>query len=311
MKITSVKGVLVGHSTHPQEATGCTVILCPEGATAGVDIRGSAPGTRETELLRTTFMVRKIHGVVLTGGSAFGLRTVDGVMQYLYEKGIGYRAGEVIVPIVPAAVIFDLNPTRRVQIPDAQMGYQAAESAATDYEEGLVGAGRGATVGKILGMDYAMNGGLATWGMKIGNGIYVGALVVVNALGDVVNPETGKIVAGARNPNGAGFLNTFEYMTQGSFTAPIRGTNTTLAVVVTNAGLDKEMINKVAQMAQNGIARATSPAHTMFDGDVVFALSVGDQKADVNIIGEAAAVAVSRAIVKAVQLTNPIEKGIP
>ncbi len=307
MKISDIDGILVGHSTHPTEATGCTVVLCPNGATAGVDVRGSAPGTRETDLLRPTFMVREIHGLVLTGGSAFGLRTADGAMRYLYEKGIGYAAGTAIVPIVPAAVIFDLTRERSVDIPTVDMGYHAAQHAQTDFEEGRVGAGRGATVGKILGMEYAMYGGLASDGIELYNGVRVAALVVVNALGDVINPKTGAIIAGALNPSGKGFLDTVAYMKRGEFSAPIRGTNTTLAIVATNAQLDKEMITKVAQMAQNGIARAIRPAHTMYDGDIVFALSVGNRKADVNVVGEAAAEVVSQAIVRAVELGNDLK----
>ena len=304
-QLISLQGVRVGHSTHPVESTGCTAIIFPEGAIAGVDIRGSAPGTRETELLRPTFMIRKIHAIVLTGGSAFGLRTVDGVMQYLEENGIGYRAREYIVPIVPAAVIFDLHGERSIQYPTVEMGYQAAKNATVQFDEGLVGAGRGATVGKILGMAQAMSGGFASWQIQLPNGLIVIAMVVVNALGDVVNPRNGKIVAGARHPSGKGFLNTVEFMQNQPFSPPLGGTNTTLAVVITNADLDKEMINKVAQMAQNGIARAIRPAHTMFDGDVVFAVSLGKGAADVNVVGETAALAVERAIVRAVTLGNP------
>ncbi len=300
-----IEGVRVGHSTHPHEATGCTAIVFPEGAVAGVDVRGAAPGTRETELLRPTFMIRKIHAIVLTGGSAFGLRTADGVMQYLVEQGIGYPARDYRVPIVPAAVIFDLHGSRTIAYPSVEMGYQAAQTAAAQFAEGLVGAGRGATVGKILGMAHAMNGGFASWQVQLPGDVVVMAMVVVNALGDVVDPQTGQIVAGARQPSGAGFLNTVAYMQQQTFQQPLGGSNTTLAVVVTNAHFDKEMINKIAQIAQNGIARAVRPAHTLYDGDVVFAVSTGAKVADVNVVGEAAALAVERAIIKAVQLSNP------
>ncbi len=296
--------VWVGHSTHPQEATGCTVIVFPQGGVAGVDVRGAAPGTRETDLLRPMFMIRQIHAIVLTGGSAFGLRTADGVMQYLAEKGIGYPAREFRIPIVPAAVIFDLQGDRSIKYPSVEMGYQAAQAAASQFTEGLVGVGRGATVGKILGMNHAMKGGFAAWQIRLPGEVVVGAMVVVNALGDVVNPQSGRIIAGARDPSGKGFLDTLTYMHTHTFPQPFAGSNTTLAVVVTNAQFDKELMNKIAQMGQNGIARTIRPAHTMFDGDVVFAVSVGKKKADVNVVGSAAAQAVENAIVRAVQLGN-------
>ncbi|RMG65416.1 MAG: peptidase S58 family protein [Calditrichaeota bacterium] len=306
-RFTDIKGFLIGHATHPSEATGCTVILCPEGAVAGVDVRGSAPGTRETDLLRPGYMIREVHGVVLSGGSAFGLRTADGVVQFLHQHGFGYDARGIRVPIVPAAVIFDLRPGRSVLLPSVEMGYQACQNASSRYEEGLVGAGRGATVGKVLGLEQAMAGGFATATLTLPGKVLVSAAVVVNALGDVVDPSTGKIVAGARKRRGRGFADSFEVLKKGLTASPLAPTNTTLAVVATNARLDKEQANKLAWMAQNGIARATRPAHTMHDGDVVFALSRGDRTADVSVLGEAAAQAVSAAIVRAVQLTNDLD----
>ncbi len=303
-RFTDIKGFLIGHATHSGEATGCTVILCPEGAVAGVDVRGSAPGTRETDLLRPGYMIREVHGVVLSGGSAFGLRTADGVVRFLHEHGFGYDARGIRVPIVPAAVIFDLRPGRSVRWPSAEMGYQACQNACSQYEEGLVGAGRGATVGKVLGLEQAMAGGFATATLTLPGKVLVSAAVVVNALGDVIDPTTGQIVAGARRPDGSGFADSFEVLKQGLAAGPLAPTNTTLAVVATNARLDKEQVNKVAWMAQNGIARTIRPAHTMHDGDVVFALSRGNRKADVSVLGEAAAQVVSAAIIRAVQLGN-------
>ncbi len=302
--ITDVPGIEVGHATHPTEATGCTVVMCRQGAVAGVDVRGSAPGTRETDLLRPGFLIQQIHAVVLTGGSAFGLRTADGVVQYLWEHRIGYNARGIIVPIVPAAVIFDLHSDRDPRFPDVQMGYAACEAAGRTTPEGLVGAGRGATVGKILGPENAMAGGLGSAATALPGGVWVGALAVVNSLGDIVDPKSGAIVAGAREPDGSGFADTLRCLKEGRRGSPLTATNTTLAVVATNAHLTKEQVNKLAQMAQNGIARVTRPAHTMYDGDVVFALSTGKETADMNLVGEVAAQMVSEAILRAVTLSN-------
>ena len=304
LTITDIAGIEVGHATDDQQKTGCTVVLCREGAVGGVDVRGSAPGTRETDLLRPGFLVQKVHAVVLTGGSAFGLRTVDGVMQYLWEQGIGYDARGIIVPIVPAAVIFDLTPQRDVRIPTVEMGYRACQQAGKNAPEGLVGAGRGATVGKILGLENAMAGGLASAATELPGGVRVGALAVVNALGDVIDPHTGEIVAGTREPDGQGFADTLKCMLEGRIGSPLSSTNTTLVVVATDAAFTKEAINKIAQMAQNGISRAIRPAHTMFDGDIVFALSTGKKEADINLVGEMAAQMTSEAILKAVRMSN-------
>ncbi len=304
LKITDIPGIEVGHSTHPTEATGCTMILCRDGAVAGVDIRGAAPGTRETELLRPTFLIRQIHGVMLSGGSAFGLRTADGAMKFCAENKIGFDAQGVIVPIIPAAIIFDLYQNRNSDFPGVEMGYEACKNAGKIFSEGLTGAGRGALVGKALGIQSAMKGGLASVAMALPGGVWVGALVVVNAFGDVLNPTSGQIIAGAKNPDSGEFVDTLNHLIhhgEGLFSA---GTNTTLAVVATNAQFNKEEINKIAQMAQNGIARTIRPAHAMFDGDVVFALSTGKKSGDVSTIGEVAAQLVSQAIVRAVQLTN-------
>jgi L-aminopeptidase/D-esterase-like protein len=310
LRITSIPNIKVGHATHDQENTGCTVVLCGKGAVAGVDIRGSAPGTRETELLRPGFMIRQIHGIMMTGGSAFGLRTADGAMQYLSEQGIGYDARGVCVPIVPAAVIFDLRGERNSDFPNREMGYEACRNATIDFEEGLTGAGKGATVGKILGIENCMKGGVGSSAIQIRGGVKVGAIAVVNALGDVVDPANGKITAGARKPNGRGFVDTVKYLVENPFPKKTPDSNTTLAVVATNANFTKEEINKIAQMAQNGISRTIRPVHTMHDGDIVFSLSTGKLKSDVSVVGEIAAQMVSQAILRAVRISNKLLRNL-
>lgn len=305
LRITSIPNIKVGHATHNQENTGCTVVLCGQGAVAGVDIRGSAPGTRETELLRPGFMIRQVHGIMLTGGSAFGLRTADGAMQYLSKQGIGYDARGICVPIVPAAVIFDLRGERDSNFPTREMGYEACQNAAIDFDEGLVGAGKGATVGKILGIENCMKGGVGSSATQIRGGVKVGAIAVVNALGDVVDPANGKIIAGARK-SGSGFVDTVNYLMENPFPKRTPVSNTTLAVVATNADFTKEEINKIAQMAQNGISRTIRPVHTMHDGDIVFSLSTGKLKSDVSVVGEVAAQLVSQAILRAIRISNKL-----
>lgn len=305
LRITSIPNIKVGHATHNQENTGCTVVLCGQGAVAGVDIRGSAPGTRETELLRPGFMIRQVHGIMLTGGSAFGLRTADGAMQYLSKQGIGYDARGICVPIVPAAVIFDLRGERDFNFPTREMGYEACQNAAIDFDEGLVGAGKGATVGKILGIENCMKGGVGSSATQIRGGVKVGAIAVVNALGDVVDPANGKIIAGARKSR-SGFVDTVNYLMENPFPKKTPVSNTTLAVVATNADFTKEEINKIAQMAQNGISRTIRPVHTMHDGDIVFSLSTGKLKSDVSVVGEVAAQLVSQAILRAVRISNKL-----
>ncbi len=297
---TTIPGFLIGHATEQSEPTGCTVIVCPEGATAGIDIRGAAPGTRETALLEPTRMIRQVHAICLSGGSAYGLRCADGVMSYLQEAGIGFEAVGTIVPIVPSAVIYDLIPGRDPQFPTVEMGFEAAQSAANEFAVGRIGVGSGATVGKILGLEHSMPGGLGYASEELKGGVIVAALVVANAFGDVINPSNGKIVAGARLPSGE-FADSLIQMKD---LLPYQGyaSNTTLGVIMTNAAFDKEQINHIAAMAQNGISRATRPAHTMFDGDLVFALSCGYKAADINVVGEVAAQLVSEAIVKAVML---------
>lgn len=297
--ITAVPGIRVGHAQNDEALTGCTVILCEGGAVGGVDQRGGAPGTRETDLLRPMHRVEQIHGVLLTGGSAFGLEAAGGVMRYLEERGVGFDVGVARVPIVPAAVIFDLAIGRADVRPDAAMAYEACLNATTDpVIEGSVGAGIGATVGKILGMQNATKSGVGSACVEIVDGLFVGAIAVVNALGDVIDPQTGAIIAGARSEDG--FVDTLQIMRQFQAMAAASANNTVIGVVATNAKLSKEEANKVAQMAQDGLARAIRPAHTMYDGDTIFALSTGDVKADVNLIGAFAVEVFAEAIVRGV-----------
>lgn len=307
--ITDVPGIKVGHATDLERATGCTVILCEAGAVVGVDQRGGAPGTRETDLARPSHLVQQAHAVVLAGGSAFGLAAADGVMRWLAGRGIGYDAGGVRVPIVPAAILFDLDLGDPRAYPDAEMGWRACEAARSGpVEEGTVGAGTGATVGKILGIRHAMKGGVGTAAETLGTGLVVGALMAVNALGDVIDPANGQIIAGVRLPDGR-FADTVSILRQGAlggFTASA----TVIGVVATNARLDKEGACKVAQMAQDGLARAVRPSHTMYDGDTIFALATGEREADVTLVGALAAEAVASAIVRAVRLARGLA-GVP
>ncbi len=300
--ITNVPGVEVGHAQDERALTGCTVVLCRGGAVAGVDVRGGAPGTRETDLLRPVHLVQQVHAIVLSGGSAFGLDAACGVMRYLEEQGIGFDAGVARVPIVPAAVLFDLaigDPRVR---PDADMGYAACLAAAAgSVAEGNVGAGCGATVGKMLGMQYAMKSGLGTASLRLVNGLIVGAMVAVNALGSVVEPWTGRVLAGPRAPHIGLPVDTVELMKAGNGTQALSFGNTTLGVVATNARLSKEGANKVAAMAHNGLALTVRPAHTWYDGDTIFALSAGDLEADLTVVGALAAEAMAQAVVRAVR----------
>ena len=320
--ITDVAGIRVGHAQNEEALTGCTVILCPEGAVGGVDQRGGAPGTRETDLLRPMHLVEHVHAIVLAGGSAFGLDAASGVMRYLEERKIGFDTRVARVPIVPAAILFDLALGDANLRPDAEMGYQACLAASTESPaEGNAGAGTGATVGKVLGMGQAMKSGLGTASMEIGGGVIVGAIVAVNCFGDVVDPAHGEIIAGARSAEigplriGAPgyFADTQSVMTSliGRTTVGFASReNTVIGVVATNARLDKAETNKVAQMAQDGLARAIRPAHTMLDGDTLFALATGKRRADVNIVGAFAAEVTAQAILRAVRSAQP-SGGLP
>ncbi len=309
-QITDVVGIKVGHAADVRAVTGCTVILCEQGAVGGVDVRGSAPGTRETDALRPMNLVERVHGVLLTGGSAFGLAAADGVMRFLEERGIGFDVSVAKVPLVAAAVIFDLMIGDPAVRPTAEMGYAAARSASGGpVEEGSVGAGTGATVGKLLGPVSAMKGGIGTWAVGLPGGVLVGALVVVNAYGDVRDDHAGQILAGARDRATGRFLNMAQALMSGGGSARF-GANTTLAVVATNAALTKEQTNKLAQLGHDGLARVISPAHTMYDGDTVFALSTGDARAEMIPLGTAAVEVVAEAVQRAVRLAKGLG-GIP
>lgn len=307
--ITDIEGIRVGHDTNLQAGTGCTVVLCDVAAVGGVDVRGGAPATRETDVLNPLCLVDEVHAVVLTGGSAFGLETTHGVMSYLEERNIGYNVGVGYVPIVPGAAIFDLAFGLAHIRPDAAAGYRACEQASNEpVEQGNVGAGTGATVSKMLHPSLAVKGGLGSASTELADGLRVGAIVAVNALGDIFDPETQQNITATRNP------------IDGSLRpAPPFG-NTTIAVIATNASLSKAEANKVAQMAHDGMAHVIRPAHTMFDGDTVFALSVGPRSntrpdaalaaRQVSLLGAAAATTLARAIVKAIRHASDLH-GIP
>ena len=296
--ITDVRGIEVGHAQDEKAFTGCTVIICRKGAVAGVDVRGGAPGTRETDLLHPVNLVEKVHAVVLAGGSAFGLDAASGVMRYLEEQRIGLDTGAAKVPIVPAAILYDLGLGRADVRPDSAMGYRAAASASAQAPaEGNAGAGMGASVGKMRGMKYAMKSGVGTWSVNL-NGIIIGALVAVNAVGDVIDPGNGRVLAGLRSGG------TLAWMKKNQAPAAVKS-NTVIGVVATNARLTKAQATKVAQMAQDGLARVIRPAHTLFDGDTVFALAIGEKKADVSLVGAFAAEGMAEAILRAVKLAAP------
>lgn len=312
--ITTVSGIKVGHYTDSVALTGCTVVLCEDGAVGGVDVRGSAPGTRETDALRPGSMAPSVHAIVLSGGSAFGLDAASGVMRYLEEHERGLRVGKVRVPIVAGAILFDLQVGDHRIRPTAANGYQAAQSATSDQvAEGSVGAGTGATVGKLLGQSSAMRGGLGTASRRVGD-YTVGALVAVNAFGDVVDPRSGSILAGARDPNTGEFISTLEVLRSAAVPS-LSFTSTTIAVVATDAKLTKEQANKMAQMAHDGLAWTIRPVHTMFDGDAVFALATGTRPplsndAAVSAIGSAAAETLAEAVLRAIHYASGLP-GIP
>ncbi|HEX6557366.1 MAG TPA: P1 family peptidase [Ktedonobacteraceae bacterium] len=306
--ITDIPGIRVGHDTNLEAGTGCTVILCDTPAVGGVDVRGGAPATRETDLLHPLRMVEEVHAIVLTGGSAFGLDAAGGVMRYLEEHSIGIDVGVAKVPIVPAAAILDLGFGSASVRPDAAAGYRSCEQATAEaIPQGTIGAGTGATVGKLLGPGFMMKGGLGSASTHMDDGTLVGAIVVVNALGDVIDPQTQQVIAGARNP-------------MGGFIASNPFGNTTIAVIATSAYLPKDAINKVAQMAHDGIAQVIRPAHTMFDGDTIFALALGTASqpkreaattaSQVSMIGATAAATLARAILNAVRNATSLH-GVP
>lgn len=310
--LTDVPGVAVGHFTDPRRPTGCTAVLVEAGAVCGVDVRGGAPGTRETDLLRPENTVEKVHAVVLAGGSAFGLDAAGGVVRWLEERRIGFPVGAARVPIVPAAILFDLWLGDWTIRPDAAAGYAAAKAAAgTGVAEGNVGAGAGATVGKLWGLERAMKAGLGTASLAIPGGPIVAALVAVNAFGDVVDPADGKILAGLRSADGRGLQGTLETLLAGQTPVPTgSGESTVIGVVATSAGLTKAQAQKVAQMAHDGLARTIRPSHTPRDGDTLFALSAGALAVDTLLVGAAAAEVVARAVLRATRAARGLP-GLP
>jgi L-aminopeptidase/D-esterase-like protein len=310
--LTAVPGITVGHHTLSERPTGCTVVLVAgAGAVGGVDVRGGAPGTAETDLLSPVNTVERVNAVVLAGGSAFGLSARSGVMTYLDERKIGYRTGGGPVPIVPAAILYDLTIGGKPEIrPDADCGYRAAQAAAAGpIEEGSVGAGAGATLGKLLGAGRAMKGGIGSTALVTTNGLIVGALVAVNAVGSVVDPRTGRPVAGVRTADGMALEDPFAIVRRGVIQTPPARENTTIGVVATNARLTKAQARKVAEMAHDGMARAIVPSHTPSDGDTLFVLATGILEGDPNVgtIGALAAEAVADAIIRAARLA----RGLP
>jgi L-aminopeptidase/D-esterase-like protein len=313
--LTDVRGMSVGHHTDTRRPTGCTVILAVDGAVAGVDVRGAAPGTRETELLSPFNAIEKIHAVMLAGGSAFGLDAAGGVMRWLEERGIGVPVGPARVPIVPAAILFDLWVGDAAIRPDASSGYAACDDAnAGPVAQGNVGAGTGATIGKLFGIGRAMRGGIGSASVTV-DGITVGALVALNAIGDVIDPATGRTIAGARSADGKSLAGTMQALLRGESPAHLQaGSATTLGVVATDAILTKPQAGKMAQMAHDGFARAINPVHTMTDGDTIFALATGASglTANMTLIGVLGAEVMARAIVRAALAATRLEgAGLP
>ncbi|MFC7736769.1 P1 family peptidase [Roseomonas sp. GCM10028921] len=307
--ITEVPGIKVGHFTDSRRPTGCTVILTEEGATAGVDVRGAAPGTRETDLLNPANLVEKVHAVLLSGGSAFGLEAATGVVRWLEQKGIGYPAGPARVPIVPAAILFDLSLGDHRIRPDAAAGYAACEAASAEAPaEGSVGAGTGATVGKLFGMARAMKGGIGTASVRVG-AITVGAIVAVNAVGDVIDPATGEVMAGARDAEGRRPFGATAGILRGELPPPMQaGMATTIGVVATDATLTKAQCGRLAGAAHDGLARTIDPIHTMSDGDTVFALATGKSGLPGNMMALGAVVphVMAAAVLRAVRAAKAV-----
>jgi len=303
-------GIRIGHASDFRGLTGCTVVLAEAGAVCGVDVRGSAAGTRDLAPCQPGHLVDRVHAVFLTGGSAFGLDAASGVMQYLEARGVGFLAGVHRVPIVPAAVIFDLHLGSARARPTAGMALRACKVASATVTEGSVGAGTGATVGKLFGIAQAMKGGVGFDSLTLAGDVVVQALSVVNAFGDVVDPENRRIIAGARSPGSSGkrtqFADTAQQMFRGKVRKGFGATNTTLVVVMTNAALDKLGATKVAQMAQDGMSRAICPVHTQFDGDLAFTLALAEKPADLTAVGAAAAEVTARSILRAVKLAKSL-----
>ncbi|GIK29229.1 MAG: P1 family peptidase [Chloroflexi bacterium] len=305
--LTAVPGIRVGHATDESGVTGCTVVLCPDGTVGGVDQRGGAPGTRETDLLAPMHLVEHVSAVCLAGGSAFGLAAADGVMRWCEQHGHGYQVGSgITVPIVPSAIIFDLAIGSPHSRPTAEMGYAACAAASSDpVALGSVGVGTGCRVGAARGNGFATKGGVGSAAMDLGGGLIVAALVAVNSQGDVVEPD-GSIIAGLRSASDApGYANMLQWMRESRLTPPSTEA-TVIGVVATNARLNKEHTNKVAQMAHDGLARAIRPAHTMYDGDTLFALATGAVDADASLVGAFAADVLERAIRRGIKAAHSL-----
>ena len=303
IKFNDIDGIKLGHAHNKDTATGCSVIICPEGASGGVDVRGGSPGTRETDLLNPVEFVDKVHGVVLSGGSAFGLDASAGVMKYLEENNIGFDVGVTKVPIVCSAVLFDLVIGDSSIRPDKTMGYEACINSEQNLDDinGNIGAGMGATVGKIKGPSFSMKGGLGTYALQVGE-LQVGAIVAVNALGDILDNEKNSFIAGVLADDKLSLDNTENIMiSQYDNQKNVFSGNTTIGAIVTNAKLNKAQANKIATMAQNGFGRAIRPAHTMFDGDTIFSLCTNKIEADINVVGLLAAKVMEKAIVRAIK----------
>jgi L-aminopeptidase/D-esterase-like protein len=310
--ITDVAGIEVGHFTDSRRPTGCTVVIARDGAVAGVDVRGAAPGTRETDLLAPTNLVERVHAILLAGGSAWGLDAASGVLQWLEEQGVGLPVGPARVPIVPGAVLFDLLLGDAAIRPDAAAGYRACEMARTRAPaEGNVGAGASAAVGKVFGIERAMKGGIGTASITV-EGVTVGALIACNALGDVVDPDTGRVIAGARTRNGKALLDTRRALLRGEPPeALLAGANTTIGVIATDAVITKAQASRLATVAHDGLARSINPVHTMSDGDTLFALGTGraDKSLGQLVLGTMAAEATALAVVRAVRAAQALTIG--
>ena len=304
--ITDVPGIAVGHADDREALTGCSVILAGKGATASGVVRGLAPGTRETALLQPGTLVEQVHAVLLTGGSAFGLAAADGVMRYLEEQSIGYDAGDAHVPIVPAAVLYDLGIGRSDVRPDAAMGYRACQSATSDEaRQGNVGAGMGATVGKLFGMGRTCKSGLGTASLQVGQ-LVVGAIFAVNAFGDVVSPHDGRIIAGTRDNKTDAFVDSSQVLASPLVRTAMRFRNTVIGAVACNARLDVAQCQSLASAAHDGLARVVRPAHTLFDGDTVFSLATGRVSSHPALVSDLSARVAALAIVNAVRATEPL-----
>ena len=310
--ITDVAGIEVGHFTDTRRPTGCTVVMAREGAVGGVDVRGAAPGTRETDLLAPTNLVERVHGILLAGGSAWGLDAATGVVQWMEEHGIGFPVGPARLPLVPGAVLFDLLVGDASIRPDAAAGYRACELASTrPPAEGNVGAGAGASVGKIFGIERAMKGGIGTASVTV-EGITVGAIIACNALGDVIDPDTALPIAGARTRNGKSLVDSRRALLRGEPPKPhLAGTNTTIGVIATDAVITKAQASRLATVGHDGLARSINPVHTMSDGDTLFALGTGraGKSLGMMVLGTMAAEAVALAVVRAVRAAQGITAG--